>query len=383
MEQSTPRVMVVYGTRPEAVKLAPLIRELRRHADLQVEVVVTGQHRDMLQQVNDEFGIEPDVDLQVMTDRQGLVPLASTMLDRLAPVLAERRPDLVVVQGDTTTTTVAALAAFYERIPVAHVEAGLRSGDMDAPFPEEGNRRITSQLARLHLAPTAEARANLLAEGIAPADIVVTGNTVIDALLEMLAQPARPLRDAAVQAVLDGGGRTLLVTAHRRESWDGGIAATARALRRLADAYPDLHIVLPMHRNPVVRAALEEVGPRVLLTEPMDYPDFTRVLAAADVILTDSGGIQEEAPALGRPVLVTRDTTERPEAVAAGTVRLVGTDEDAIVAEVSRLLDDPAAYARMARATNPYGDGRAAIRCAAAIRAHFGLTERAADFTPF
>ncbi len=379
-----PTIMPVYGTRPEAIKMAPVVRALADDPVLDLDVVVTAQHRAMLDQVNELFGIVPDADLDVMTDRQSLVGLSARILDGLATVLAERRPHAVLVQGDTTTSTLAALAAFYERIPVFHLEAGLRSGDLAAPFPEEGNRRLTAQLAVLHFAPTPLARDNLVREGVPAEHVVVTGNTVIDALVHAVAADPLPFEDGRVSAAVESGDPLVLVTAHRRESWEHGIAATARALVRVLAAHPRVRVVLPQHRNPIVRGALGDdlrAHPRVVLTEPLDYRRFTRLLDACTLVLTDSGGVQEEAPSLGKPVLVTRDTTERPEAVAAGTARLVGTDEDRIVAEVSRLLDDPHAYAAMSRAVNPYGDGHASERVVAAVRAFFGLGERIADFS--
>ncbi|PJJ61529.1 non-hydrolyzing UDP-N-acetylglucosamine 2-epimerase [Compostimonas suwonensis] len=374
--------MPIYGTRPEAIKFAPVVRDLLRADDIDTIVTVTGQHRSMLDQVNGLFGIVPDFDLDIITPKQSLGAIAARVFDGLAEVFAASRPDAVMVQGDTSTSTIAALAAFYEGIPVVHLEAGLRSGDLASPFPEEGNRKVTGQIASLHLAPTPGARSNLLREGVDPSTIVVTGNTVIDALLHVVSLNT-PLEHPQLAALAERTGPLLVVTSHRRESWGEGVASTARALERLAERHPELTIVLPLHRNPVVRDALSATlssRERVILTDPLDYAQFTTLLAHADIVLTDSGGVQEEAPSLGKPVLVTRDTTERPEAVDAGTVRLVGTGEDTIVAEVSRLLDDRGAYEAMSRSVNPYGDGRASERTLAAVRAFFGLGTRLEDF---
>lgn len=377
-----PKVLVVYGTRPEAIKMAPVIAGLRAAADLQSVVAVTGQHRAMLDQVNDLFGIVPDHDLDIIAQRQTLHDVTTRVLTGLADVISDERPDLVLVQGDTTTAFVAALAAFYAQVPVAHLEAGLRTTDRYNPFPEEMNRRLTTQLANLHFAPTPTSRANLLRDGVDASNVFVTGNTVIDALLDVVARGL-----PAEEPALDGlaGRRTVLVTAHRRESWGAPMARTARAVARLARSFPDTAFLLPAHLNPAVREVL--LPPlagldNVVVTEPLGYGDFAGAMNRAQVVLTDSGGVQEEAPSLGKPVLVMRETTERPEAVDAGTVRLVGTDEELIVTEVSRLLTDADAYRAMARAVNPYGDGRAAERCVGAIAHHFGLAERPEDFVP-
>ena len=375
-------VLVVYGTRPEAIKMAPVVAALRGSSHFRMLVAVTGQHRVMLDQVNSLFGIVPDHDLDILRDRQTLTGVTTRTLEGLSPILQSERPDLVVVQGDTTTSLAAAMAAFYAQVPVVHLEAGLRTDDVYNPFPEEMNRRLTTDLSSLHLAPTPTARENLLREGVAAGAISVTGNTVIDALLEIVGRRL-PLRSPALAAV--HGRRVLLVTAHRRESWGEPMARTGRALARLARMFPELLIVLPAHLNPVVREVLLPAVrgvDNVLITEPLAYGDFATVMAASELILTDSGGVQEEAPSLGKPVLVLRDTTERPEAVTAGTVRLIGTDEDLIVAEVTRLLTDQAAYDAMARAVNPYGDGKAAARCVQAIEHFLGVGERPADFVP-
>ncbi|KQT90933.1 UDP-N-acetyl glucosamine 2-epimerase [Marmoricola sp. Leaf446] len=377
-----PRIMAVYGTRPEAIKMAPVVVSLDRSEHLEPVVAVTGQHREMLDQVNGLFEIVPAHDLDVIRPRQELHQVTQRVLDGMTRVLREDRPDAVVVQGDTTTTMVAALAAFYEQVPVVHLEAGLRTDDRYNPFPEEVNRRLTSQLASLHLAPTPVSRDNLLRDGVPEQDVVVTGNTVIDALLDVVARRL-PLENPALQ-VLDGGP-AVLVTSHRRESWGEPMARTARAIARLAHDFPGVRFVLPAHLNPRVREVL--LPPlrglaNVTVTEPLSYSDFARAMDASSLMLTDSGGVQEEAPSLGKPVLVLRDTTERPEAVTAGTVKLVGTDEDLIVEETSRLLTDASAYDEMSRVVNPYGDGRAAERTRAAIEAFFDLGERLDDFTP-
>lgn len=373
-------MLVVYGTRPEAIKLAPVIAALRASAHLDVVVTVTGQHRKMLDQVNELFGIVPDFDLDLIRPRQQLHELTQRVLGGLTDVLRRVRPDAVVVQGDTTTALVAGIASFYEQVPVVHVEAGLRTGDRYDPFPEELNRRLTAQLTSLHLAPTPVSRNNLLAEGIAASDIAVTGNTVIDALLDVVAREL-PLENPALE-VLDGGP-AVLVTSHRRESWGEPMARTAAAVARLAKEFPEVRFVLPAHLNPVVREVLLpplEGMDNITITEPLSYADFARAMNSSLIMLTDSGGVQEEAPSLGKPVLVLRDTTERPEAVDAGTVRLVGTDEDLIVEEVTTLLTDPAAYAAMARAVNPYGDGHAAVRIRAAVEQFFDVGERLPDW---
>ncbi|HEY7049788.1 MAG TPA: UDP-N-acetylglucosamine 2-epimerase (non-hydrolyzing) [Jatrophihabitantaceae bacterium] len=375
------RVMVVYGTRPEAIKVAPVIGRLGTSPHLRPIPVVTGQHREMLDQVNQLFGIEPAHDLDIIAPRQSLQDITVRALSGLSDVIRAEQPDAVVVQGDTTTSFVAALAAFYEQIPVAHIEAGLRTANPYSPFPEEINRRLTSQVASVHLAPTRTSRANLVAENIKPERITVTGNTVIDALHEVVARRL-PYADPALESL---GRRMVLITAHRRESWGEPMARSARAVRRLALRYPDTTFVLPAHLNPVVREVLLPPlrdRPNVLITEPLPYGQFARLMQDSHLILTDSGGVQEEGPSLGKPVLVMRDTTERPEAVEAGTVRLVGTDEDAIVREVARLLDDDAHYAAMANAVNPYGDGQAARRSVQALEHFFGLGDPPDNFEP-
>ena len=380
----TPTVLTVFGTRPEAIKVAPLIRGIEASDNLRSRTLVTAQHREMLDQVNDLFGIVPDFDLNIMAAGQTLNGIASRVIGELDAVLAEAAPDAVLVQGDTTTVMGAAIAAFNRGVPVIHLEAGLRSGNIASPFPEEANRKLTSQVSSLHLAPTSRSRDNLIGEGINPADVAVTGNTVIDALHLAVAMEVTPT-DPKVADYVATNRPKLLVTTHRRESLGSAMENIGDALAELAAVRPELLILLPAHRNPLVR---EAVLPRVtefdnvLVTEPLSYGEFTTVMAATDVVLTDSGGIQEEAPSLGKPVLVMRENTERPEAVTAGSVALVGTERSAIVTEVSRLFDDARGYESMARAVNPYGDGRAADRSVAAIEALLGVGERIDEFTP-
>jgi UDP-N-acetylglucosamine 2-epimerase (non-hydrolysing) len=379
-----PQVMVIYGTRPEAIKMAPLVEALTVQQGLDPVVAVTGQHREMLDQVNDLFHITPDFDLNIMRPGASLAELSARALTATSELLAKEHPDAVVVQGDTTSAFIAALAAFYHGLPSIHLEAGLRTGNIRSPFPEEMNRRLVAPLASLHLAPTPRSRDNLLREGISLHDVVVTGNTVIDALQTALRTPPN-FTDARVGSIVGAGRRILLVTSHRRESWGDEMAQAMEAVRDIALAYPDLAVILPMHRNAVVRQVIEPIlrdVSSVLLTEPLDYHSFTHLMSASYVILTDSGGVQEEAPSLGKPVLVMRDTTERPEALEAGTARLVGTDHDTIVSEVSRLLDDRGAYQRFANAINPYGDGQAAGRGAAAIAEFLGVGRRIDEFVP-
>jgi UDP-N-acetylglucosamine 2-epimerase (non-hydrolysing) len=359
------KVLFVFGTRPEAIKLAPVVRCLRTDARFDVRVAVTGQHREMLDQVLTVFSITPDHDLNVMTPGQTLAQSTSRMIASLEHVLEHERPDCVIVQGDTTTTFCGALTAFYRSIPVAHVEAGLRTGDVRQPFPEEMNRVLTGRLASLHFAATEAAAGNLRREAVDPRDIFVTGNTGIDAVLYVSAS----LPAAAQRA----GKKTILVTAHRRESFGADFVNICRALRRLAER-KDVDIIYPVHPNPqvqaVVRAQLSGMT-NIELIEPLDYVAFVALMRRSYILLTDSGGIQEEGPSLGKPVLVMREKTERPEAVEAGTARLTGTNEDTIVAEVTRLLDDPEEYERRARIHNPYGDGHASARIRDVLAARF------------
>ena len=368
---NTRRIACIFGTRPEAIKMAPVIRALALDPFTEPVVLLTGQHRELLAQVTDLFGLDIHVNLDVMREAQGPGEVTAAVLARLPPVLEDLAPDYVLVHGDTTTTLAASLATFYAGIPVGHVEAGLRTGDMTAPWPEEMNRRLVAQLASVHFAPTVQARANLIREGVDPDRIEVTGNTAIDALewvSAMAGDPGADTPDMAQQfSWLDPARRLILVTGHRRENQDGGLARIAAAMIRLA-ARGDVQIVWPVHPSPRVRAALTQVlahaphGGHVHLIDPQAYAPFAWLMGRADLIITDSGGIQEEAPSLGKPVLVTREVTERPEAVQAGTVRLVGTSTERIVAEATRLLDDWDAYRAMARTINPYGDGKAADR---------------------
>ncbi|WP_276553863.1 non-hydrolyzing UDP-N-acetylglucosamine 2-epimerase [Arthrobacter koreensis] len=374
--------MPIYGTRPEAIKMAPIVAALQQSSSLDQFTTVTGQHRSMLDQVNSIFGIVPDHDLNIFAPGQTLNGILTKTIDGLDKLFSVNRPDAVVVQGDTTTSTAGAIAAFYHSIPVVHAEAGLRSGDLFSPFPEEANRKITSQIASLHLAPTSTSRANLLRENIPSADIVVTGNTVIDALF-MTVDKKVPFTDPALEELAARDEKILLVTTHRRENQGEAMRGVGRALARIADAEPDLIIVVPLHKNPLVREAVIpaiEGKKNVLIVEPLPYGEFTRMLSMSHLVLTDSGGVQEEAPSLGKPVLVMRENTERPEAVDAGTVKLIGTDEDRIVAEVDQLLNVRGYYDSMANAVNPYGDGKAAARTVAAIEQMLGIGSRIADF---
>ncbi|WGM19504.1 UDP-N-acetylglucosamine 2-epimerase (non-hydrolyzing) [Paenarthrobacter sp. OM7] len=377
-----PIVMPIFGTRPEAIKMAPIVTAFQESADFECVVTVTGQHREMLDQVNELFGIVPDHDLNILQQRQSLSAIMTRTIDGLDKLFAANKPDAVIVQGDTTTSTAGAIAAFYHGIPVVHVEAGLRSGDLFSPFPEEANRKITSQIASLHLAPTSVSRGNLLAEGISESDIVVTGNSVIDALLTTVDKHI-PFSDPQLEELAASGRRILLVTTHRRENQGDAMRGVGRALARIAEAEPELMIVLPAHKNPVVREAVLpalEGKENVIVTEPLAYGEFTRMLSLAHIVLTDSGGVQEEAPSLGKPVLVMRDNTERPEAVDAGTVTLIGTDEEKIVKEVDRLLNQQDAFDAMANAVNPYGDGKAAERTVAAVAQLLGTGSRIPEF---
>ncbi|WP_271394322.1 non-hydrolyzing UDP-N-acetylglucosamine 2-epimerase [Neomicrococcus lactis] len=376
------KVMPIYGTRPEAIKMAPIVKALQESEHFECIVTVTGQHREMLDQVNDLFGIKPDHDLNIIQPRQTLNGVMTRTIEGLDKLFEEDKPDAVIVQGDTTTSTAGAIAAFYRGIPVVHAEAGLRSFDIFSPFPEEANRKMTSQIASLHLAPTSTSRANLEREAIDPKTITVTGNTVIDALLNVVEKKV-PYSEPVLEEIEASGKKIVLITTHRRENQGEAMRGVGRALGRLADENPDVVFVLPAHKNPVVREAVLpflEGKANVTVTEPLAYGEFTRMLAAANVILTDSGGVQEEAPSLGKPVLVMRENTERPEALEAGTVKLIGTDEERIFSEVSALLHDAAAYEAMANAVNPYGDGKAAARTVAAIAELLGVGERLPDF---
>ncbi len=366
------RVVTIFGTRPEAVKMAPVVAALRHSGDFQPLVVVTGQHREMLDQVLSAFDIVPDHDLDIMLPEQGLSDIVTRALRGLSPLLQRLRPAMVLVQGDAHTCFVGALAAYYHRLAIGHVEAGLRTADKYQPFPEEMNRRLVSVLADLHFAPTEQARQNLLREAVPPGRIFVTGNTVIDALQAVVART-----EAALPPQLPPleGRRLLLVTTHRRENWGEPLRRIYLALLELLERFPDVELVFSVHPNPAVRRVVHQVlrgHPRAHLLEPPEYVPWVQLMRRAYLILTDSGGIQEEAPALGKPVLVLREVTERPEGIEAGTARLVGTDRARIVAEAGRLLSDRAAYEAMARTRNPYGDGRAAERIVEALRFYFG-----------
>ncbi|MDE7335717.1 MAG: UDP-N-acetylglucosamine 2-epimerase (non-hydrolyzing) [Muribaculaceae bacterium] len=381
------KIMVVLGTRPEAIKMAPLVKEFQKHPDeFETVVCVTGQHRQMLDQVLTLFEIKPDHDLNIMKQGQDLYDVTSRVLLGMRDVLRQVQPDVVLVHGDTTTSTAAALAAFYQQIPVGHVEAGLRTHNIYSPWPEEMNRQITSRIAQFDFAPTPLSRSNLLGEGVDPAKITVTGNTVIDALFwvvdkmknsaDLNSTLQRELADAGYDTTrLDGDRRLVLITGHRRENFGSGFISMCRAIKALAEKYQEVDFVYPMHLNPNVRKPIHEVfgenlngQGNMFFIEPLEYLSFVYLMEKANIVLTDSGGIQEEAPGLGKPVLVMRDTTERPEALEAGTVKLVGTDYDKILTEVSALLDDAEHYRAMSTAVNPYGDGQACSRIVGAFR---------------
>ena len=366
-----PRVTIVLGTRPEAIKLAPVIKVFQACDALKTRVVLTGQHREMVAQVMDLFGLKADQDLNLMAPRQTLTHVTCAALQGLRDDFQAYPPQLVLVQGDTTTAFAAGLAAFYEQIPVGHVEAGLRTDNLLDPFPEEANRRLLSQLSSLHFAPTPKAQANLQASGVV-GEVSVTGNTVIDALLLM----AKTASEPHFEGIDWQRQRVILATVHRRENWGDRLQTIASGIRQVLDRHPDTSLLLPLHRNPTVREPLQRLlgdHPRVVLTEPLDYDRLVAAIKGCTLLLTDSGGLQEEAPALGKPVLVLRRTTERPEAVDAGTARLVGTDSSCIVEEVSRLLNDSSAYEAMSRAVNPFGDGQASQRILHLCRTHLGV----------
>lgn len=367
------RVLSVLGTRPEAIKMAPVVNSLKVVNGIEARVCVTAQHREMLDQVLDLFEIKPDYDLDLMKPGQSLHDITASVLKGLKPVLEDFAPDLILVHGDTTTTLASSLAAYYAQIAVGHVEAGLRTGNIYSPWPEEVNRKLTGAITRLHFAPTEKAKSNLLAESVPAAHISVTGNTVIDALQAVsrkLDEDTNLANNLSKQLQLPDEKRIVLVTGHRRESFGGGFDRICEALAVLADR-SDTHVVYPVHLNPNVKGPVERLlsdNPNITLMPPQDYLPFVYLMSRADVILTDSGGVQEEAPSLGKPVLVMRNTTERPEAIEAGTVRLVGTDASLITLEVSRLLDDSAAYSAMSFAHNPYGDGKASSRIVTTIQ---------------
>ena len=367
------KILAVCGTRPDTVKMAPVVNEIKRHAD-QADLVlaVTGQHREMLIQVLEAFDLHPDYDLNIMSARQTLAQITTRALEGLDNVIKEVLPDLILAQGDTTTTFVASLAAFYNKVPFGHVEAGLRTDNKYDPFPEEMNRRMTGVMTDLHFAPTELSKSNLLAEGVNQNDIFVTGNTVIDALLSIAACEST-FEDERVRAAAESG-RMILLTAHRRENWGDPMRDICRAVKEIIERNPDVCVVYPVHKNPIVRdAVFEELQgiERVILMEPPDYVPFVHMMKQSYLILTDSGGVQEEAPSLGKPVLVLRKTTERPEGVESGNVKLVGTDVEAIVREAEILLNDSSAYDAMAKAENPYGDGHSAERIWEIIRSRF------------
>ena len=363
------KTLCVFGTRPEAIKMAPLVLALASDDRFEAKVCVTGQHREMLDQVLELFAITPDFDLKIMKSGQDLTDVSTAILQGLKSIFAEFKPDIVLVHGDTATTFAASLAAYYQQIPVAHVEAGLRTGNLYSPWPEEGNRKLTGALANLHFAPTETSQANLLREGVDSKTITITGNTVIDALLGVVARLDQDqelnARAAAPSGFLDPNRKLILVTGHRRESFGDGFERICQALMEVAQQHPEVDIVYPVHLNPNVREPVNRLLSGICnihLIAPLDYLPFVYMMSRAHIILTDSGGIQEEAPSLGKPVLVMRDTTERPEAVAAGTVKLVGTDTINIVRELHHLLTDPIAYRTMSYAHNPYGDGNACQR---------------------
>ena len=364
------KLMTVFGTRPEAIKMCPLVLEMRKYPEyIQPIVAVTAQHREMLDQVLDLFGIVPDYDLNIMTSGQTLYDVTTRALMGLKPVMEEAKPDMVLVHGDTTTTFAGALAAFYAQIPVGHVEAGLRTGNKYSPYPEEMNRKLTGAIADMHFAPTATSKGNLLKENVNPASILITGNTVIDAL-QTTVHGDYHFADEDFNRVFATGHKLILMTTHRRENLGEPMRHVYRALKSVLETHENVEAIFPVHKNPKVREIVnQELGhlSRVHLIEPMDYEPFANLMAKVDIVLTDSGGIQEEAPALGKPVLVLRDTTERPEAVEAGTVKLVGTAYEDVLQETNRLLDDAKHYRSMAEAANPYGDGKACERIIKAI----------------
>jgi len=371
------RVMFVFGTRPEAIKMAPVILELEKHPDiLQGVIVSTGQHLEMLRQVMHIFEVRPDYDLGIMEEAQTLSQIVIKTLQGLESVVLREKPDMLLVQGDTSSAFAAALCAFYHKIPLGHVEAGLRTGDKWRPYPEEINRRLISEVSDLHFAPTDTALQNLLREDFNRSSIYLTGNTVIDALLKVSSR-SFDLKRAGLE--IDKDKKVILVTAHRRESFGAPLKEICRAIGRIAKKYEkEVQVIFPAHKNPMVQVTVKEsLGEieNVVITEPLDYEPFVHLMKASHVILTDSGGIQEEAPSLGKPVLVLREVTERPEAIAAGTVKLIGVKEEAIFAETERLLLDQKEYKRMTRAVNPYGDGKAAERIAGVLLHYFGFTD--------
>lgn len=382
MKKKKIKVMTVFGTRPEAIKMAPIVLELQKHPDTIVPVVaVTAQHREMLDQVLNLFHIKPDHDLNIMAAGQTLFDITTRAMMGLDKVLTEEKPDIVLVHGDTTTTFAGALAAYYHQTAVGHVEAGLRTHNKYSPFPEEMNRRLTGCIADLNFAPTSTSEANLLAENVPPESIFVTGNTVIDALHHTVRDDF-DFQENSLKDVDFANKRIILVTTHRRENLGEPMRHVYKALKQLTEEFDDVEVVFPVHKNPKVREVVnEELGglAKVHLIDPLDYEPFANLMHRAHLILTDSGGVQEEAPALGKPVLVLRDTTERPEAVDAGTVKLIGTDRERVYEEAKKLLTDKAEYSRMAESVNPYGDGKAAARIIQAILYHYGLADGRPD----
>lgn len=382
MEKKKLKVMTVFGTRPEAIKMAPVVLELQKHPETIVPVVtVTAQHREMLDQVLNLFSIRPDHDLDIMAQGQTLFDITAKAMLGLDKVLTEEKPDIVLVHGDTTTTFAGSLAAYYHQIAVGHVEAGLRTHNKYSPYPEEMNRKLTGAIADLHFAPTETSRENLLQEHVAENSIFVTGNTVIDALHQTVREDFK-FEDEMLQGVDFKGKRIILVTTHRRENLGEPMRHVYKALKELTEDFSDVEVIFPVHRNPKVREVVnEELGglSKVHLIDPLDYEPFANLMHRAHLILTDSGGVQEEAPALGKPVLVLRDTTERPEAVSAGTVKLIGTEKDRVYSEAKLLLTDEKEYSRMAEACNPYGDGEASRRIIQAILYHYGFDENRPD----
>ena len=377
------KVMTIYGTRPEAIKVAPVVRMLESDDRFHSVVVCTGQHKEILDQVNQMFGIVPDHNLNLMKHAQALNEIMGRAISGLDGIIAEEEPEIIMVQGDTTTAVAGAIAGFNRGAKIVHLEAGLRTGNIRSPFPEEANRKIITQIAELHLAPTEKSKNNLTAENVDPETIVVTGNTVIDAFLEAAQWPTE-FQNSQLASLADSGREIIVVTAHRRENLLS-LDNVGGAVQTLAKEYPGTSFVMPLHPNPKIRDAVmpyvEELN-NVVVTEPLPYDQFTRLQSRAKLILTDSGGIQEEAPSLGKPVLVMRNNTERPEAVLAGTVKLIGNSRERIVSETRALIEDPQLYAAVANAVNPYGDGKASARAVAAIASLTGFGERAEDFLP-
>ena len=377
-----PKILTIFGTRPEAIKMAPLVNALRKNNEFETKIAVTAQHREMLDQVLGLFQIIPDYDLDIMQHGQTLSQVTSRVLNGLDGILSKERPDLVLVHGDTTTTFVAALASFYQQIPVGHVEAGLRTDNVYSPFPEEMNRRLTGSISNIHLAPTDQAAANLRKENIEENMIFITGNTVIDALLQTVGKDYS-FTDPKLIEVLESNSKIILLTTHRRENWGQPMKNIFQAVKELVSKYEGITVVFPIHKNPQIRKLANEILgglERVVMIEPLDYQPFANLMKNSYMVITDSGGMQEEAPSLGKPVLVLRDTTERPEALNAGTVCLVGTDKAKIMEQVSLLLEDQEQYRKMSKASNPYGDGRACKRIIGALSYYFGITDRPDDF---